>query len=195
MLFNTLANLRALITLDPPRAQAMLDHLIAFLRATLAASRTPGGAAHTLADEFARLQDYLELMAIRMGPRLQYTLELPDALRQHPVPPLLLQPVVENSIQHGLEPHIEGGNIRVTASVANDMLTLEVLDTGVGMDISAAPGTSHGKGGGFGLQQVRDRLQTTFGPLGTMNLIANSPTGTRASITFPLQHEFPCPLP
>ena len=70
MLFNTLANLRALIGVDPPRAQGMLDHMIAYLRATLDASRA---TTHSLQAEFDRLRDYLELMAIRMGPRLQYT--------------------------------------------------------------------------------------------------------------------------
>lgn len=76
MMFNTLANLRVLVATDPPRAQEMLDHFIAYLRATLGASRA---ALHPLADEFARLQDYLALMAVRMGPRLDYTLELPEA--------------------------------------------------------------------------------------------------------------------
>ena len=78
MLFNTLANLRVLIGLDPPRAQAMLDRLIAFLRSTLDASRS---GAHPVAAEFERLSDYLALMAVRMGPRLQVTLDLPDALK------------------------------------------------------------------------------------------------------------------
>ena len=77
MLFNTLANLRVLIGIDPTRAQAMLDRLIAFLRATLNASRV---AQHPLATEFERLNDYLALMAIRMGPRLQVRLHLPENL-------------------------------------------------------------------------------------------------------------------
>ena len=85
MLFNTLANLRALIGVDPQRAQTMLDHMIAYLRATLRASRADADRPHTLQDEFARLQDYLELMAIRMGPRLQFALELPEALATQPV--------------------------------------------------------------------------------------------------------------
>ena len=101
MLFNTLANLRVLVATDPPRAQAMLDHLIAYLRATLGASRA---TLHPLEDEFARLADYLALMAMRMGPRLAYALDLPEPLRGVPVPPLLLQPLVENAIRHGLEP-------------------------------------------------------------------------------------------
>jgi DNA-binding LytR/AlgR family response regulator len=76
MLFNTLANLRALIGIDPPRAQVMLDHMNRYLRATLSGSRA---TAHPLSAEFARLEDYLALMAMRMGPRLGSTLELPDA--------------------------------------------------------------------------------------------------------------------
>ncbi len=113
MMFNTLANLRVLIATDPPRAQAMLDHLIAYLRATLGGART---TLHPLADEFDRLRDYLELMAVRMGPRLAYTLDLPEGLQSTPVPPLLLQPLVENAIRHGLEPQVEGGHITVRAS-------------------------------------------------------------------------------
>ena len=112
MLFNTLANLRVLIALDPARAQAMLDHLIAFLRATLSASRT---GSHSLATEFERTSDYLALMGVRMGSRLQSRLDLPDALRDVQVPPLLLQPLVENSIKHGLEPKVDGGVIEVRA--------------------------------------------------------------------------------
>jgi LytS/YehU family sensor histidine kinase len=113
MMFNTLANLRVLIATDPPRAQAMLDHLIAYLRATLGGARA---ALHPLADEFARLADYLEIMAVRMGPRLAFALDLPEALRGVPVPPLLLQPLVENAIRHGLEPQVAGGHIGVRAS-------------------------------------------------------------------------------
>ena len=189
MLFNTLANLRALISLDPARAQTMLDHMIAYLRATLSASRAPaGGTRHTLADEFARLHDYLELMAIRMGPRLQFTLDLPDALRDQPVPPLLLQPLVENSIQHGLEPKVEGGRIRIAASADHGRLTLQVQDTGLGADPTrlqgqAAPSPGHG----FGLQQVRERLATTFGGEGAMLLVAAPGGGISASVTFPLK--------
>lgn len=183
MLFNTLANLRALIGVDPQRAQTMLDHMIAYLRATLSASRADPNRPHTLEDEFARLQDYLELMKIRMGTRLQFTLDLPDALRQHAVPPLLLQPLVENSIQHGLEPKVEGGSISIRATQAGDLLCLEVSDTGLGAPEVLPSRPGHG----FGLQQVRDRLLTTFDTLGTIEMIATPAGGTRVRITFPLQ--------
>jgi hypothetical protein len=176
MLFNTLANLRALIGVDAPRAQQMLDHMIAYLRATLDASRT---ATHPLQTEFDRLRDYLELMAIRMGPRLAYTLDLPDAVAATPVPALLLQPLVENSIKHGLEPKVEGGRITVRAQREAQGLVLEVQDTGVG---DARAGVD---GNGFGLAQVRERLAALYGEDARMDF-ALSPQGAHTRITLPL---------
>ena len=158
MLFNTLANLRVLITLDPPRAQAMLDRLIGYLRATLGASRAQ---MHPLSAEFDRLDDYLALMALRMGPRLQVKLQLPEALRALPVPPLLLQPLVENSIRHGLEPKVENGRIEIRAEQRGQRLILTVRDTGIGLP-EAGPATespsSH-----YGTQHVAARLATLYG--------------------------------
>ncbi len=181
MLFNTLANLRVLIALDPPRAQAMLDRLIAFLRATLQASRT---GTHTLADEFARLDDYLALMAVRMGPRLAVSFDLPEALRAMPVPPLLLQPLVENSISHGLEPQVAGGRIEVSASTAGADLVLSVRDSGVGVGVSASATSA---GTRFGLEQVRARLATLYGPAATLKLEPAANGGTLARVTLPLR--------
>ena len=188
MMFNTLANLRVLIATDPARAQAMLDHLIAYLRATLGGARA---ALHPLQDEFARLTDYLEIMAVRMGPRLAFTLDLPTALQGVPVPPLLLQPLVENAIRHGLEPQVGGGRIDVRASTlpgpTGMLLVLEVVDTGVGL--GASP--EHGTGSRFGLTQVRERLRTLYGERGTLELIAGSAGGTSARATFPLKSSTP----
>ncbi len=178
MLFNTLANLRVLIGLDPPRAQAMLDRLIAFLRATLSASRS---AMHPLGTEFERIGDYLALMGIRMGGRLQTQLSLPAELQAVGVPPLLLQPLVENSIKHGLEPKVAGGRIEVTARCDGDMLELSVLDSGVGLGASVQPGNSH-----FGLQQVRERLHTLYGSRASLVLQEAPGGGTRASIRLPM---------
>ena len=185
MLFNTLANLRMLIGTDPARAQEMLDRMIAYLRATLSASRS---TEHPLSLEFERLRDYLELMAVRMGPRLAYTLDLPDSLRDVPVPPLLLQPLVENAIRHGLEPQVEGGHITVRAhsrsGPGGPTLVIDVHDTGVGLPAALAP---PGPGQSFGLAQVRERLATLHGAAGTLDLIAASAGGTSASVTFPLK--------
>lgn len=182
MLFNTLANLRVLIGLDAPRAQAMLDRLVAYLRATLAASRQP---LHPLADEFARLDDYLALMAVRMGSRLQVQLRLPSELAALPVPPLLLQPLVENSIQHGLEPHLQGGRVEVRARREGALLVLEVEDDGAGLPPPGA--TAGGTGSGFGLAGIRERLATLYGIAGQLQLSpgANG-QGTLARVQLPI---------
>lgn len=183
MLFNTLANLRVLIGADPARAQTMLDHIIAYLRSTLSASRASN---HPLATEFDRLRDYLELMTVRMGPRLRYTLDLPPELAQFAVPSLLLQPLVENSIQHGLEPKVEGGTLTVSARRDAQTLTLEVCDTGMGFD-PADPAFLHPTftDKGFGVQQVRERLEAAYGLEATIDFVASHATGTRATIRFP----------
>jgi signal transduction histidine kinase len=180
MLFNTLANLRVLIGLDPPRAQAMLDRLIAFLRATLEASRS---GAHPLATEFARIGDYLELMKIRMGERLQTQLELPPELAGQPVPPLLLQPLVENAIKHGLEPHVGGGRLVVSAARDGATLVLRVRDTGQGLSAVPADGTR------FGLQQVRERLATLHGAAASLELApgGDADGGTVATVRLPMR--------
>lgn len=178
MLFNTLANLRALIATDPTRATEMLDRLGDFLRATLAASRNDA-RGQSLKAEFDRLRDYLELMAMRLGPRIRYTLDLPGELSDHPIPPLLLQPLVENAIKHGLEPSISGGDIHVSASKGVSTLRITVKDTGVGMDTATPPG--------FGLMQVRERLDTTYGPQGQMECTTPLEGGTCISLILPLQ--------
>jgi LytS/YehU family sensor histidine kinase len=127
------------------------------------------------------VQDYLELMAIRMGPRLRYELLLPRELASHRVPTLLLQPLVENSIRHGLEPKVEGGHITVGARREGDTLVLEVADTGLG-ESTGAPGGSR-----FGLAQVRERLATVYGGAATMQFEAVTGTGATTRISVPLQ--------
>ncbi|MEX0745104.1 MAG: histidine kinase, partial [Phycisphaeraceae bacterium] len=136
-LFNTLANLDALIATDPARARVMLGHLNDYLRATLAAARNE---RNSLEEEFALLRNYLEVLAIRMGARLRYELALPEALASLQVPPMLLQPLVENAVKHGLEPKIEGGSVKVSAHEERGRLVLEVADTGLGDHGSAGSG-------------------------------------------------------
>ena len=181
MLFNTLANLRVLIGLNPDRAQAMLDHLIAFLRATLEASRS---GSHPLSAEFERAKDYAALMQVRMGDRLQTQFDLPSELADVSIPPLVLQPLVENAIKHGLEPNVSGGELRVVARLQANVLTITVRDTGVGIASKAEP-TS---GTHFGLQQVRSRLANLYGASASLTLEAatDSLGGAVATITLPM---------
>jgi signal transduction histidine kinase len=179
MLFNTLANLKGLISIDPARAEAMLDQLIQYLRATLLSSRAQ---ATTLGDEFALMEAYLGLMSVRMGERLRFSFDLPDALRAAKVPPMLLQPLVENAIQHGLEPKIDGGHISVTASVQDGMLQLDVTDNGLGLDTpSAKAGTQ------VGVSNTRARLQALFGERASLVVEPAAPQGVTSRLQFPLE--------
>jgi hypothetical protein len=174
-LFNTLANLHSLIGSDPARAQKMLEHLNDYLRATLAGTRR---SAATLAEEFALLRGYLEVIAVRMGPRLSYALSLPEELSGAKLPPLLLQPLVENAIKHGLEPKVDGGSVRVRAFSHAGKLVIEVADTGLGLGLGAG-------GNGVGLQNVRERLAAAHGPDASLAIGANPDGGVLATVTLP----------
>lgn len=157
MLFNTLSNLYELIDDSPEQARVMLLHLIGFLRSTLEGSRT---SQHALDEEFKLAADYLSLMQIRMGGRLRTTLDLPDALKAVPVPTMLLQPLIENAIKHGLEQRIQGGELRVAASQEAGQLVLRVRNSGTNVSF----GLDTTRPGGFGLRSVQDRLNTLCGP-------------------------------
>ena len=174
LMFNTLAHLRALIPSAPDQAVDMLDRFNDYLRCTLSATQAP---THSLAQEFARLQDYLSLMQVRMGPRLQFELSLPEALAPTVIPSLLLQPLVENAIQHGLEPHIDGGTVRVSAQAHDKVLHLEVSNDGAGCLTPPKPG--------FGLRSVIERVQSFAGARGQVNIHASA-QGMRVTVQLPL---------
>ena len=176
-LFNTLANLDALIQTDPQRARVMLADLNGYLRATLAASRRERS---TLEQEFALLRGYLDVQAIRMGSRLKYRLELPPALAQASVPPMLLQPLVENAIRHGVEPKMEGGEVNVQAGSEQGRLVVTVSDTGLGW---ASTGAS---GGGVGLANVRERLAAAYGSEASVQVAEVPAGGVSVALRLPL---------
>ena len=170
-LFNTLANVQALIDYEPVKAKQMLETFIDYLRATLDASRRTQA---TLGDEVALVQRYVQLMQVRMGTRLHAVWNIPAPLLSHPFAPLLLQPLVENAIKYGLEPKIEGGTVTVTARESEGRITITVQDDGLGLGqpspvrkARAAVGMGATKGSaagtGTGIQNVRARLQSTFG--------------------------------
>ncbi|TAK97345.1 MAG: sensor histidine kinase [Aquabacterium sp.] len=189
MLFNTLANLHALIETQPATAQDMLAHLIDYLRATLSASRT---GALPLREEMARVMDYLSLMQIRMGQRLQVSVDIPPHLADITVPPMLVQPLVENAIKHGLDPLPDGGWLHISATHrqhnGQNQLEIVVRDTGQGLQAAAStPRESHGHGG-FGLQCIRSRLETSYGAQARFTIDAGpDQIGTIAVLQLPSQ--------
>ena len=173
-LFNTLANVVSLIDTAPDKARQMLERLIDLLRASLAASRSE---RTTLGQEAALIAAYLDILRIRMGERLSYRIDVPPDLMDAAIPPLSLQPLVENSIKHGLEPKLEGGSVRLIARSTDGALQLDVEDDGLGFSSPA--------GGGVGLANLRDRMASLYGEKARL-VVEELARGTRVRLTIPL---------
>lgn len=179
-LYNTLGSAKYLIGSDPVRAEAMLDNLILYLRHSLPRSED---AASTLGEEVERTRAYLDILKIRMGERLQVNIEVPQALLGIPFPTMMLQTLVENSINHGLEPKSGGGTIWITAradQTAANRVTVTVADDGNGF----GNGTS---GTGIGLKNVRERLKLAYDGAASFSIVTNFPQGVAASISVPAE--------
>lgn len=173
-LFNTLANVTSLVDADPAKAKRMLESFIRFLRASLGATRSE---ATTLADESELIAAYLDVLEIRMGSRLRYTIDVPADLHGFSIPPMLLQPVVENAIRHGLEPKVDGGNVAFRARREGSDVVIEVSDTGVGFSSTTR--------GGVGLTNLRDRLRAIYGERATLAVRDNLPAGATVALRLP----------
>jgi sensor histidine kinase YesM len=173
-LFNSLANVAALIETDPKLAGSLLDALIRYLRSSLVRTRAEGG---TLGDEVALLTAYLDVLTIRMGKRLTYAFAIDPALLALPFPPMLLQPLVENAIRHGLEPKVAGGRVTVSARRQANSLQIFVSDDGLGF--ASVPGE------GIGLANVRARLAAIYGPAARLDLIPETHGGVTVALDLP----------
>jgi LytS/YehU family sensor histidine kinase len=173
-LFNTLSNVLSLIDTDPIKGKSMLLDLIHYLRTSL--SRTLP-VATTLDQEMNIIKAYLNIQKVRMGERLRFKIDLPDGLQKHPFPPMLLQPLVENAVKHGLEPAIEGGEILIKVLEENSFIRIEVQDTGNGFSSYDAAGV--------GITNVRERIKLLYGDKGRLILEANVPHGVKAIIEVP----------
>jgi PAS domain S-box-containing protein len=175
-LFNTLANIISLIDSDPKSAKRMLQHLTSSLRQALERSRED---TSTLEQEAEMLRDYLSIFKVRLGQRLDFVIEIPDELLELPFPPMLLQPLVENAVKHGIEPKVEGGRIAIKAEKASGRLRLSVSDTGLGFS-----GTMNAHG--LGLENVRARLRALYNLDAGLVVEENTPCGATATIEVPL---------
>lgn len=176
-LYNTLSNVVSLIDREPATAKHMTERLIGYLRHTLDASRRDNA---TVGDELAIIADYLEILRLRMGERLAFTIDATDEVRALPLSPMLLQPLVENAIKHGLEPKIEGGNIAVSATVHDGVLQIRVEDTGLGFGVATDTA-----GSGSGLTNVRARLKALYGDAAKLT-IEQPKDGTRICVSLPV---------
>lgn len=175
-LFNTLANVVSLVDGDPRSAKRMLQHLTSSLRQALERSRED---ISTLEQEAEMLRDYLSIFKVRLGSRLDFTIDIPEELLRLPFPPMLLQPLVENAVKHGIEPKVEGGCIAIKAERTNGLLRLSVSDTGLGF---SGPMSANG----LGLENVRARLHALYNVGAALVLEETIPCGATATIEVPL---------
>ena len=182
-LFNTLNTIAELVHDDPEAADRMISGLSDLLRRTL----DLGDAQEIrLDEELDALSRYLDIQKIRFGDRLQVDIEAPLELRDASVPPLLLQPLVENSIRHGLAARATAGRIQIRVGRKDARLVIDVLDDGDGVTQEAI-----GVRRGIGLNNVRTRLETLYGSGATFTMSREAGVGTRVSIEIPYQSGAP----
>jgi signal transduction histidine kinase len=177
-LFNTLANVQALVEAGAPQASGVLRSLIAYLRAAVPRLHEP---ATTLGQEIELVRAYLDVMHMRMPDRLKFELRADDEAARLQCPPMTLLPLVENAVRHGIDPSEVGGCIDIDVRlVQGGRCQIRVTDTGVGIK-------PLGRGLGTGLASLRERLQLTFGGNAELSLHDVAPHGVRAELSFPIR--------
>ncbi len=181
-LFNALNTIAALVREQPAAAEDTITRLAEVFRYTLRASDREFAR---LGEELEFLRSYLEIERVRFGARLQVQERIESGLEALHVPSLLLQPVVENAVRHGVSAQNQGGTISISARRDSDRLILEVRDDGPGFDPGATP-----SGNGFGLHSVRERLRGA-GPPHDLVIEATPGGGTTVRITLPVRSHEP----
>ena len=176
-LFNTLANVQALVDAGSPHASAVLRSLTAYLRAAVPLLHE---SAATMEREVQLVRPYLELMQTRMPDRLQYAMHVDPSAMTVPCPPTTLLTLVENAVRHGIDPSEDGGRIDIDVARRGDRCVVRVTDTGAGLQESTS-------GLRTGLTTLRERLQLFFGDAAHLRLTANSPRGAIAEIDMPVR--------
>ena len=164
-LFNSLNTIAALARVRPDEAERVTEHLADLFRYSLAASEAP---SVSLGDEVASAETYLAIERARFGAALAVEVDVPDALRARPVPSLVLQPLVENAVQHGVRRAEGHGTVTVRARDDGGALVVEVLDTGPGFGTDSIADVL---GRGTGLTNVHERLRATHGPGAGLRLV------------------------
>ena len=173
-LFNTLNSIASLISENPKAAESTVEKLSELFRYTLKSAETN---TVSVAEELEIVRTYLEIEKVRFGERLQYDITCDDAVRDFMIPALIIEPLVENSIKHGIASEVHGGKIDVKVSATDGNCLISVIDDGKGIDHA-------NKVNGFGLRSVEERLQLRYGTSSSLRLV---PDGrTHFLITIPL---------
>lgn len=187
LLFNTLANIQSLMDYDPPRAKRMLETFSSYLRSSLSQLRQGDS---TLEAELDMAGQYLSLLQIRMEDRLRFRIDASEEARLAVMPTLMLQPLLENAIHHGLASKLDGGSVLVQASVTGERLQVRVIDDGIGLQSPGASGRALRPGAGMALANLRSRLQAQYGDQASLRLLARDAgagagAGTEAVLELP----------
>jgi two-component system, LytTR family, sensor kinase len=180
-LFNTLNSITSLVRSKPELAREMIVKLANILRALLKDRE----AYVPFAEELAFTDDYLDIEVVRFGEKLRVVKEIAPETLAVPVPSMLLQPLIENSIKHGLEPRIDGGTVTLRSRILTDgRLLLEVEDDGIGMD-AEREGEVGSRGGGIGMRNVRERMEVMYGPAAEVEMVSRPGRGTKVTLIMP----------
>jgi two-component system, LytTR family, sensor kinase len=184
-LFNTLNSITSLVRSQPELAREMIVKLANILRVLLKDRE----AFVTFGEELAFTDDYLDIEVVRFGEKLHVVKEIAEETLHVVVPGMLLQPLIENSIKHGLEPRISGGTITLRSRIiAEGRLLVEVEDDGVGMppewETGAVPA-----GNGVGMKNLRERIAVLYGDLAEVNFISRPGRGTKVTLLMPIVNE------
>ncbi|MBS1822771.1 MAG: histidine kinase [Acidobacteria bacterium] len=185
-LFNTLNSITSLVRVQPELAREMIVKLANILRVLLKDRE----AFVPLSEELAFTDDYLDIEVVRFGEKLKVVKEIAPETLDIVVPGMLLQPLIENSIKHGLEPRISGGTVTLRSRISDDgMLTIEVEDDGVGIPVErddASPMKGPGSGTGIGMRNVRERMEVQYGTLGSVEINSRPGRGTKVILRMPV---------
>jgi two-component system LytT family sensor kinase len=191
-LFNTLNSIASLVRSKPELAREMIVKLGNILRVLLRDRE----AFVPLGEELGFADDYLDIEVVRFGEKLRVVKEIAEDTLDVAVPSMLLQPLIENSIKHGLEPRIVGGTVTLRSRIVGDKLLLEVEDDGVGMgpgrmetgepDAAAASGFTR-EGSGIGMRNVRERMQVLYGNDAQVEMVSRPGRGTKVRVLMPLE--------
>jgi len=182
-LFNTLNSISSLVRFDPDTAREVISKLATILRRLLnsADSFVP------LREEVEFIDNYLDIEVVRFGrDKLRVVKELDPASLDVMVPSMLLQPLVENSIKHGLSSMVESGSIYLRSRLADSGLVIEVEDDGVGMAATQLAETESTRGAGIGMANISERLQVLYGDSARMTIDSREGKGTLVRIRLPL---------
>jgi two-component system LytT family sensor kinase len=177
-LFNTLNSVSSLVRTDPEQARAVIYKLSNILRRLL----RNHDHLNPLRDELQFIDDYLGIELVRFGDKLRFVKEIEPETLDRLVPSMLLQPLVENSIKHGLSTKIEGGTIRIISRVVGGRLHITVADDGVGIDEAKLPNLFQQ---GIGISNVNERLKVLFGSTYRMSIDSRKGQGTHTEIELP----------